>query len=75
MTDPYGHANDAYQADPWFADYFCAAMGQTMSRFEGCRPLIDETLHALQDLLQAHGFAPDGSIDRQASRSAFRDQR
>jgi molecular chaperone DnaK (HSP70) len=29
--------------------------------FEGCRPLIDETLHALEDLLQAHGFAPDGS--------------
>lgn len=38
VTDPYGHANDEYQADPWFADYFCAAMAQTMSRFEGCRP-------------------------------------
>jgi glycine/D-amino acid oxidase-like deaminating enzyme len=37
VTDPYGHANDEYQADPWFADYFCAAAGQTMSRFEGCR--------------------------------------
>ena len=29
--------------------------------FEGCRPLIDETLHAVEDLLQAHGFAADGS--------------
>ena len=37
VTDPYGHANDEYQADSWFADYFCAAMGQTMSRFKGCR--------------------------------------
>ena len=36
-TDPYGHANDEYQADPWFADYFVAAMGQTLSRFEGMR--------------------------------------
>jgi glycine/D-amino acid oxidase-like deaminating enzyme len=36
-TDPYGHANDEYQADPWFADYLCSAMGQTMSRFEGIR--------------------------------------
>lgn len=42
VTDPYGHANDAYQADPWFADYFCAAMGQTMSRFKGCRPRFRE---------------------------------
>jgi glycine/D-amino acid oxidase-like deaminating enzyme len=41
-TDPYGHANDEYQADPWFADYFCAAMGQTMSRFKGCRPNFRE---------------------------------
>jgi glycine/D-amino acid oxidase-like deaminating enzyme len=37
VTDPYGHANDEYQADPWFADYFCAAMGQTISRFRGIR--------------------------------------
>jgi glycine/D-amino acid oxidase-like deaminating enzyme len=36
-TDPYGHANDDYQAEPWFADYWCAAMGQLMTRFEGCR--------------------------------------
>jgi glycine/D-amino acid oxidase-like deaminating enzyme len=36
-TDPYGHANDEYQAEPEFADYLCAAMAQTMSRFEGVR--------------------------------------
>ncbi|HEV8310812.1 MAG TPA: FAD-binding oxidoreductase [Methylomirabilota bacterium] len=42
VTDPYGHANDEYQADPWFADYFCAAMAQTMARFEGCRPNFRE---------------------------------
>ncbi len=36
-TDPYGHANDQYQAEPEFADYMCAAMSQTMSRFAGCR--------------------------------------
>ena len=36
-VEPYGHANDAYQAEPFFADYFCAAMGQLMGRFEGCR--------------------------------------
>jgi glycine/D-amino acid oxidase-like deaminating enzyme len=37
VVDPYGHANDEYQAEPEFADYLCAAMAQTMSRFEGCR--------------------------------------
>jgi glycine/D-amino acid oxidase-like deaminating enzyme len=42
VTDPYGHANDEYQADPWFGDYFCAAMGQVMSRFKGCRPSFRE---------------------------------
>jgi glycine/D-amino acid oxidase-like deaminating enzyme len=42
VTDPYGHANDEYQADPWFADYFCAAMGQVMTRFEGIRPNFRE---------------------------------
>lgn len=41
-TDPYGHANDAYQAGPGFADYLCAAMAQTMSRFEGIRPNFRE---------------------------------
>ena len=37
ITDPYGHANREYWSEPWFADYFCAAMGQLMGRFEGCR--------------------------------------
>lgn len=42
VTDPYGHANDEYQAGSEFADYLCAAMAQTMSRFEGCRPNFRE---------------------------------
>jgi glycine/D-amino acid oxidase-like deaminating enzyme len=37
QTDPYGHANDEYQADTWFADYFTAAMSHVMSRFDGMR--------------------------------------
>jgi len=36
-TDPYGHANDEYQADAWFADYFAAAMAHVMPRFDGMR--------------------------------------
>ncbi|MGP1252816.1 MAG: NAD(P)/FAD-dependent oxidoreductase [Kiloniellales bacterium] len=35
--DPYGHANDEYQADDWFADYFVSAMGYLMPRFKGHR--------------------------------------
>jgi glycine/D-amino acid oxidase-like deaminating enzyme len=35
--DPYGHDNDDYQADPWFADYLTSAMGQLMDRFKGHR--------------------------------------
>lgn len=42
IVDPYGHANDEYQAGADFADYLCAAMAQTMSRFEGCRPHFRE---------------------------------
>ncbi len=42
VTDPYGHANVEYQADHWFADYFCAAMAQVMTRFEGIRPNFRE---------------------------------
>jgi glycine/D-amino acid oxidase-like deaminating enzyme len=42
VTDPYGHDNDEYQAEPEFADYMCAAMAQTMSRFKGCRPNFRE---------------------------------
>ncbi|MFQ5985238.1 MAG: FAD-dependent oxidoreductase, partial [Alphaproteobacteria bacterium] len=37
VVDPYGHANDLYQAEPEFADYFAAALGQLMGRFEGSR--------------------------------------
>ncbi len=42
VVDPYGHANDAYQAEAEFADYLCAGMAQTMSRFEGIRPNFRE---------------------------------
>jgi len=37
VLDPYGHANDAYQADPWFADYYCATLAYLFERFKGCR--------------------------------------
>jgi glycine/D-amino acid oxidase-like deaminating enzyme len=40
--DPYGHANDEYQAEPQFADLLTASMGQLMGRFEGCRPQFRE---------------------------------
>ncbi len=36
-VEPYGHANDLYQADDWFADYITAAMGMLMDRFKGHR--------------------------------------
>jgi len=35
--EPYGHDNDAYQADDWFADYYCATLAMLMTRFEGLR--------------------------------------
>ena len=38
VLDPYGHANDEYQAGPEFADYLTAVMGMFMERFEGIRP-------------------------------------
>ncbi|MDX1690671.1 MAG: FAD-binding oxidoreductase [Acidimicrobiia bacterium] len=41
-VEPYGHANDEYQAEPEFADYFTAAMGMFMKRFEGIRPNFKE---------------------------------
>lgn len=41
-TEPYGHANDEYQAEDVFADYFTASMGMFMSRFEGIRPGFKE---------------------------------
>lgn len=36
-VEPYGHLNDAYQADEWFADYWCATLAMLMERFEGGR--------------------------------------
>ncbi len=41
-VEPYGWANDEYQADDKFADYFTAAMGMFMKRFEGIRPNFKE---------------------------------
>ncbi len=41
-VEPYGHANDEYQAGPDFADYFTACMGMLMKRFEGVRPNFKE---------------------------------
>jgi hypothetical protein len=41
-VDPYGHANDEYQAEASFADYLTASMGQLMGRFEGCRDQFRE---------------------------------
>jgi glycine/D-amino acid oxidase-like deaminating enzyme len=40
IVDPY--ANDEYQAGQEFADYLCAAMAQTMTRFQGIRPNFRE---------------------------------
>ncbi len=42
VIDPYGHANDEYQAKPEFADYITACMGMFMKRFEGIRPNFRE---------------------------------
>jgi methylglutamate dehydrogenase subunit A len=41
-VEPYGHANDRYQADPGFADYLTACMEMFMGRFEGIRPNFKE---------------------------------
>lgn len=40
--EPYGHANDEYQAGPEFADYLTSVMGMFMTRFEGIRPNFKE---------------------------------
>jgi len=40
--EPYGHLNDAYQADSWFADYYCATAGLLFERFEGLRPYFKD---------------------------------
>ncbi len=42
VVEPYGHLSDAYQADAWFADYYCAMLGMLFERFEGIRPYFKE---------------------------------
>jgi glycine/D-amino acid oxidase-like deaminating enzyme len=42
VLDPYGHANPLYQADDWFADYYCATLAYLMERFKGCRQRFRE---------------------------------
>ncbi len=42
-VDPYGHANELYQADdPEFADYISACMAMFMERFKGIRANFKE---------------------------------
>jgi glycine/D-amino acid oxidase-like deaminating enzyme len=41
-VEPYGHLNDEYQADDWFADYYCATLGMLFERFENLRPHFKE---------------------------------
>jgi len=41
-VEPYGHLNDEYQTDEWFADYYCATLGMLFKRFEGLRPYFKE---------------------------------
>ncbi len=41
-VEPYGHLNDLYQADEWFADYYCAALGMLLKRLENLRPYFKE---------------------------------
>ena len=37
-ADPYGHLNDDYQADDWFAEYYCRTLGMLFERFEDLLP-------------------------------------
>ncbi len=37
VLEPYGHLNDRYQADDWFADYYCTVAGMLFERFETLR--------------------------------------
>lgn len=41
-VEPYGHLNDGYQADDWFADYYCATLAMLFKRFENLRPHFKE---------------------------------
>ena len=40
--EPYGHLNDDYQAEEWFADYYCATLGMLFKRLENLRPYFKE---------------------------------
>ena len=42
VVEPYGHLSEEYQADAWFADYYCAMLGMLFKRFEGIRPYFKE---------------------------------
>ncbi len=37
VLEPYGHLNPLYQADDWFADYYCVVAGMLFKRFENLR--------------------------------------
>jgi methylglutamate dehydrogenase subunit A len=41
-VEPYGHLNDLYQADDWFADYYCATLSYLFGRFKGVRGQFKE---------------------------------
>lgn len=41
-VEPYGHLNDQWQADEWFADYYCATLGMLFERLENIRPYFKE---------------------------------
>jgi glycine/D-amino acid oxidase-like deaminating enzyme len=41
-VEPYGHANDKYQATELFADYFSACLEMFMGRFKDMRPKFKE---------------------------------
>jgi molecular chaperone DnaK (HSP70) len=36
--------------------------------YERCQPLVQETLHATEDLLEAHGYGPSGASDSAAAK-------
>ncbi|MDG2261625.1 MAG: monomeric sarcosine oxidase, partial [Actinomycetota bacterium] len=37
-AEPYGHLNHDYQADEWFAEYYCTTLGMLFERFENLLP-------------------------------------
>ena len=40
VLEPYGHLNDRYQADDWFADYYCAAAAQLFGALRGAEAVF-----------------------------------